>query len=760
MIELRDYQIQAVNELLDKAITLLSSNSHRHKLVLKAPTGAGKTVIMGDWLKRMAQTLPGHFELPKRQFAYIWIAPNQLHQQSLLKLRHFFEETRELRCLEFTDLAEDSLAENDLLFFNWQSISRDDALFIRENEQGKNLTNLLAATRAREIEVIVILDEAHLFATKGDKALKVLAQIDAKLEIDVSATPAFCGAPIVEVLRQKVVAAEMIKKRVVLNPAVKDHGAGVSLDEYMLKKALAKHDELAKCYERAGSPVQPLLLIQLPNDSAKLSSDDAEKRNIIEQFLKIADITTENGKLAVWLSDSKDKINLEGIEKHDSLVQVLLFKQAIALGWDCPRASVLLIFRDMKSMTFTIQTVGRILRMPEHKHYTDDLLNYGYVYTNLSRDMIAIVQDDMDYFSEVRSLRREEYREVHLQSSYINKKLVRNRLGSKFRNALRIAAEKAGWTPLHESSEAFAINEKYLWNWQLRPGKIEVSIPKDVHFDGDREQIVRAETTRFAKTTRELNSLLHYFCLHSCGDYAPVDSAPILKYALLELLADYLGFDEFDAIKVILSQVNQVYVTELILSALKEYEDILKQHASTVSKKPESYKWEVPDVRYYDGDLHIERISPVHALQPLYVQKQESGPEKLFSAYLEEHAECIDWWYKNGDHGKDHFAVPYKNGADEWASFYVDFILKFKNGTLGFFDTKTMTGDAEASRKHNGLIDFLNELTTTRKKEHFIGGVIIKEGGVWQYCRNKLTSSFNLQGWTVFNPKDFSGVTQ
>ena len=59
MIELRDYQIQAVNELLDKAITLLSSNTYRQKLVLKAPTGAGKTVIMGDWLKRMAQTLPG-----------------------------------------------------------------------------------------------------------------------------------------------------------------------------------------------------------------------------------------------------------------------------------------------------------------------------------------------------------------------------------------------------------------------------------------------------------------------------------------------------------------------------------------------------------------------------------------------------------------------------------------------------------------------------------------------------------------------------
>jgi len=147
--------------------------------------------------------MPSHYEITQRQFAYIWIAPNQLHQQSLLKLKEYYEETRELRCLEFADLADESLAENDLLFFNWQSISRDDAIVIRENEQGRNLENLIAATREKGLEIITILDEAHLFATKGDKAQKVLNVINAKLEIDVSATPAFLGAPIVEVLRQK-----------------------------------------------------------------------------------------------------------------------------------------------------------------------------------------------------------------------------------------------------------------------------------------------------------------------------------------------------------------------------------------------------------------------------------------------------------------------------------------------------------------------------------------------------------------------------
>jgi len=428
MIELREYQVKAVDELLDKATTLLAGHSRQQKLVFKAPTGAGKTVMMGAWLKRMAQTMPSHFELPQRSFAYIWIAPNQLHQQSLLKLKEYFEETRELRCLEFADIADDSLSENDLLFFNWQSISRDDAIVIRENEQGRNLENLIAATREKGLEIIAILDEAHLFATRGDKAQKVLNLINAELEIDVSATPAFSGSPIVEVLRQKVVAAEMIKKRVELNPAVRDPGAGLSLNEYLLRTALAKRNDLAKRYQKTGSEIQPLLLIQLPNDKQTLSDEDRELRDMIEKYLEhISGITTANGKLAVWLSDGKDKINLDGIEKHDSLVEVLLFKQAIALGWDCPRAAVLLIFRDIKSMCFTIQTVGRILRMPEHTHYTDDVLNYGYVYTNLARDMIQIVQDDMDYFTEMRATPIADYKDINIASRHIKKKLIRNR---------------------------------------------------------------------------------------------------------------------------------------------------------------------------------------------------------------------------------------------------------------------------------------------------------------------------------------------
>ncbi|MEI8247600.1 MAG: DEAD/DEAH box helicase family protein [Lentisphaerota bacterium] len=759
MIQLKEYQIKAVDELLDKSLTLLSCDGRQQKLIFKAPTGSGKTVMTGAWLQKLARTLPGQLELAQRQFAYIWIAPNQLHQQSLQKLTHYFEETRDLRCLEFDDLADEALAENDLLFFNWQSISRDDAIVIRESELGRNLSNLVEKTRAAGIEIIAILDEAHLFATKGDKALKVLNMINAKLEIDVSATPILHSDDIVVIKRDAVVKAEMIKKGVVLNPALKDHGLGDTLNAYLLKSALSKRGDLAKRYEKMGSPVRPLLLIQLPNDKATLSEEDRELREMIEKYLETQQITTANGKLAVWLSDNKDKINLENIEKHDSLVEVLLFKQAIALGWDCPRASVLLIFRDLKAITFTIQTVGRILRMPEHRHYSDDLLNYGYVYTNLAKDVIMIVRDDMDYFQELRAVRRETYQNLGLQSCFINKRLVRNRLSSKFHIALEIAAKKTGWISPEENMKCVEKNLKMLESemCDINPQKISIKIPKDFRFDGDHEQAVQGDTLRYARTAAELDHLLHHFCLNSCGDYAKVDSAPILKLALLEFFEAYLGLDEFDATKFILAENNQFLLSALTRSALSEYEQILKEHAATVSRNPAVEPWEVPEERHYNAEQYAETPRPAHVMQPAYAQRQESSPEKRFAELLESNSQCLEWWYKNGDHGKEHFAVPYRNASGEWALFYVDFLIKFKDGTLGLFDTKMQRGDAEAFRKHNALLEYINSLRTLRPSEKFAGGIIIADGNSWKHCREKLSGGFDLAGWDNFNPKDYAG---
>ena len=89
MIKELDYQTKAVDELVEKCAKLLQSGGERRKLVFKAPTGAGKTVMASLLLERLAA------ELPQRGLgepAFVWIAPNQLHEQSCLSMRKFFEQ--------------------------------------------------------------------------------------------------------------------------------------------------------------------------------------------------------------------------------------------------------------------------------------------------------------------------------------------------------------------------------------------------------------------------------------------------------------------------------------------------------------------------------------------------------------------------------------------------------------------------------------------------------------------------------------------
>lgn len=747
---LREYQTKAVNELEAKAITLLGQPEYRKKLVFKAPTGAGKTVMMAAWLQRMAQNLPAHYELPQRRIAYLWIAPNQLHEQSLLKLRSFFEATRALRCLQWQDLTAMALLPNEILFFNWQSISREDALIIKENESGRHLDALIAGTRAQGVELVIILDEAHLFATKGEKALKLLDRIQAKIEIDVSATPWKRNYDeTVTVHRQDVVASEMIKERVELNPAVKDKGDGTGLNEYLLNESYRKLLDLRKRYQEAGSPVRPLLLVQLPSETKTMSNEDRQVREMVEQWLSIKDITLGNGKLAVWLSNETK--NLEKIEENESIAEVLLFKQAIALGWDCPRAAVLVIFREIKSETFTIQTVGRILRMPEHKHYRDTVLNQGYVYTNLSKDRIQVVADDADYLVDQRGNRIPSYTPLGIQSAHIHKRVERNRLNSRFRKVLSQVVQQRGWKSPVEDVNFRALNATLLWNWQLDVKAIDIVIPKDVYLTGAEQTIAHTGQTRYARTTREMDSWLHRYCLSAVGEYAKIDSAPVLKMSLLMVFEEFLDADEPTTAKIVFQ--NETHVQELIDEALLEYRKQEQERAKTNTKVPEKEDWEVPLVRLYPEGQYIPRPSTKHVLQAFFENTKAKTPEQNFVKFLEEHRKHLRWWYKNGDSGKTHFAVPYQNVHDEWSLFYVDFILLLSDGTVALFDTKTIGSDSEAARKHNALLEYLQELRQRYPTRRFIGGVLIQDRSIWRYSLHRLENDFqDTEGWQAFDP--------
>src|SRR5690554_3562735 len=190
MITLRNYQEEAVKSLLKDTYRLLKKPGARHKMVLDAPTGSGKTIAMAAFLNQLCNEIPDRLDLTKRKVAFIWFAPNQLHLQSYWSLKDYFAELRTIKPIQFEDITDGGLQPNEMLFMNWQSVNKANNLYIKENEQGKDLIKFVYNAMLDDIEIVCILDEAHYHAN-GKKAKALLQKIHAKIEIDVSATPLF-----------------------------------------------------------------------------------------------------------------------------------------------------------------------------------------------------------------------------------------------------------------------------------------------------------------------------------------------------------------------------------------------------------------------------------------------------------------------------------------------------------------------------------------------------------------------------------------
>lgn len=780
------YQQKAVTELVDKTIRLLNLGGQRNKLVFEATTGAGKTVMACQMLAGLMDELHDRGDSLYQEVAFIWFAPRKLHIQSYEKLRGAFEETRTLRPVMFDELDQnEGIRPGEILFVNWESVNKENNVMVREGDSSFSLYEI--ADRTKEelgLPIVAIIDEEHMFWSKtADKSAAVLDRINPAVEIRISATPKTANPKEkVTVYRQDVIAAEMIKKEVVLNPEIElNFSDELELNANLIKAALNKRNCIAEAYKAVGSNVNPLLLIQLPNDTKEsMTTEDTAIAEQVKKYLEVTcDITTDNHRLAVWLANEKE--NLIDLEKPDNLTEVLLFKEAIALGWDCPRAAVLLIFRKLQSDQFTIQTVGRIMRMPEQKHYQKEILNSGYVFTDIAKDKIQIVTADAGYIlnNTITAHRRENLKNVNLPSSYTERPNVeRNYLGPDFRNVLYEEARKF-WDFVEgnllfsleelakldndfESStlpdgDDLQINEnrkKVANSLRLDVKNINIEIPQDVHFQNE-EQVLEVDTVKYARKATEIDRVFMAYIATKGHQFESKGRTDKIASYLLEILADFFGIYETEAKKVVLYHLNRPKFDRIIDSALERYARIRDKARKALAAKRvfKKYGWEVPEERTYDNETnHIEKTCN-HALLPFVQLNQASNQEKDFVAYLEQNSQYIDWWYKNGDKGKQHYAIEYNVGDElEKSLFYVDFVIRMKNGHIYLFDTKSIDSDVFAHNKHNALLQYIKENTT--EEQPLYGGIIIRRGENWLFSPLPIENTTDTLNWNCFYPQN------
>ena len=704
-MQLKIYQENAIQELLEKAKKLLEYPGEK-KLVFRAPTGSGKTIMMAEFLKQLIKD--PEF---RRPLAFIWTAPRHLHEQSKEKLDNYFKNTRVLKCSFFEDLEDIRIGENESLFFNWESINKRDNIYIRENEQDLNLSKVLENTREEDREIILIIDESH-FSADAPAANRLRRDIDADLTIEVSATPVLEGDETVNVHIEDVKAEGIIKKAVVLNEDFKNKlekgkiktELGEGSEEIVIKEALKKREELLKAYKKEKADINPLILIQLPDRIGSL--EDTMKEKIIRILKDKYKVSTENGKLAIWLSG--EHINKENVEKQDNEVEILIFKQAIALGWDCPRAQILVLFREWHSPIFSIQTVGRIMRMPEPDkgHYQrHPALNLAYVYTNLNN--IEIKEDiAKDYITIYESKRRKDYQPINLTSYYSKRHREKTRLSSLF---IKIFLDTAKKRNLKKKIDLWApkIDEEIISNWRME------------EIDRAMAGLTRGKAAKFKPAGYEFQKLFDFFVRKNLSPFYPEDrSVGRVKEAIYRFFQSVFGMDyakkQEEIIKIILSAKNERYFIETIEEAKENYtQEVSKIEGELLSIK----NWNIPEILRFNSE-YIKEDKKKSIMYPFFSDERWKT-EKAFIEFLENSTK-VDWWFKNGERDATFFALPYDNG--EKKPFYVDFIVKLKDGKIDLFDTKAGLTQKVAGPKIDGLYRYIRSENEKTKK--LFGGIV------------------------------------
>ena len=726
-MQLKIYQENAIRELLDKTKKLLGYSGNK-KLVFKAPTASGKTIMMAEFLKQLVKNRE-----VRQPLSFIWTAPRKLHSQSKIKLEKHFADSRVLKCSFFEDLDERKIGENEILLFNWESINKKDNIYIRDNEQDFNLSKVLENTKEEGREIILVIDECHHHAT-SETSKKLISDIAPKLTIEVSATPPVVQNPddSVTVQIEDVKTEGMIKKAVILNEKFENIAKQGKIktklssgsEELVIDTALKKRNELLKEYQKEKTDINPLVLIQLPDRIGRL--EDEGKERVVRILKDKYQIFTENGKLAIWLSG--EHINKENVEKTDSEVEVLIFKQAIALGWDCPRAQILVLFRQWHSPIFSIQTVGRIMRMPEpiRGHYQTEDLNYGYVYTNL--DNIEIQEDiAKNYITIYPSKRLPDYKSIDLLSYYRKRYREKTRLSPLF---IEIFLQEAKKYRLKTKIDIKAkkLDLKIISDWKAED--IDTWIGKTI--SGDKSLPI---------ASFDLQRLFDYFVRKNLTPFYPEHRSvgrvkeSIYRFFEQALKMRYKEIQE-EIIQIVLSEKNIQHFLNIIDMSKKLYqEEVIKREIELELKKD----WNIPESLTFGSD-YLEEDRKKSIMQPFFNDNRWET-EKKFIEFLEQ-SEQVIWWFKNGQQDATFFAVPYNNGEEK--PFYVDFILQLKDGRIGLFDPHgTYLSDSKA--KSDGLQKYIKQQNKKGKK--LFGGIVTNTNqrnysGRWVYF-NK--SSKNLK---------------
>jgi type III restriction enzyme len=376
----------ATKKLLDAAGTDVVSRTtainHNGYLLIEAATGSGKTLMAGTIVERFS-----HDE----EVVWFWFAPFKgVVGQTTAALREQFQGLR------LRELADDRAAamsrRGDVFVTTWQTVAtrvKDNRNVRKEGDINPSIDTLIDTLREQGLRIGVVVDEAHHGFGEGTQAAKFFCEVlKPEYTILITATPDDLD---IKTFEKAMGIAELQRIRVSRMDAV-DAGlikVGIKCAAYFvepekrtlvdlqgtaLRDGVAAHHKIKQTLSDIKVPLVPLLLVQA--DSTDKSVEKLKQR--------LLDAGFSEDQIAVHTAAEPDASLLA--LANDEKREVLIFKMAVALGFDAPRAFTLVSMRASRDPDFGVQLVGRILRVHRRLHgrarakTLPDALKFGYVF--------------------------------------------------------------------------------------------------------------------------------------------------------------------------------------------------------------------------------------------------------------------------------------------------------------------------------------------------------------------------------------------
>ncbi|ACJ77361.1 MULTISPECIES: DEAD/DEAH box helicase [Bacillus cereus group] len=688
MLELAKFQLKAISELNEKML------ENKHEIVLKSPTGSGKTIILTHFIDQYIKGNPNK--------VFIWLTPGkgELEKQSKAKMDKYIHNSSTKL---LSDVMNSGFEEDDVCFINWEKLTKRGNNALKEGEK-VNFKEHVKKALNKSLEFVVVIDESHQNNTL--KANEVLSLFNADKVIRTSATPTYGkDVALIEISESEVIEEGLIKKVLVINEGFSSNTLITDPSEFLIDKALEKQFELNTNFKRLNSSVNPLIIIQFPNDSD-------EAIGAVEKYLATKNITYDNGLLAIWLSDKKE--NLEDVEMNNAKPIIILIKQAIATGWDCPRAHILVKLRENSNEVFEIQTIGRIRRMPEAKHYGKDKLDSCYLYTF-----------DEKFTEGVKA---------ELGKNALNGKILT--LKPKFKDFGLINEQRSGLSSSNDAT--IAINsimgfykDTYHLDDDLEGNKSKLeeggyvfsNVIRQKTFSGSVQNLSEDDFKKLdsINLTEELDVNRHSRDYHN--RLSRIGLRISLTYEKMSTIVRRL-FNKSSKNKKLLA----LTVKDLYAFIINNYNKLIEDFVGAISMAGKGkqtqlnlffdQKFSFPEsfVFTYDGSNKIQEVYSKNIYKDyLSSAEKRSDSEKSFERFCED-TESVDWFYKNGDKGSEYFSIGYYDNAGTAKLFYPDYIVSVQNTiwiveTKGGFSNSGKSEDIDAfSRmKFDYLIKYANK---------------------------------------------------